>query len=93
MAWTVLYVRTRATAKSNSLILPNFTCRISLWCRCALSIFFTKSHHSWVISVYSYFSTSTVKLSLKIEGTNGRYSLCRIRFSYLKSHTMNFLSY
>ena len=34
-----MFVRTRATTKSNSPFLPNFACRISLWSRCAPSAF------------------------------------------------------
>ena len=60
--YVCVYVRTRATAKSNSPYLPNFAYRISLCCRSAPSTFFHKiSSLPVFISIYSYFNTSTVK--------------------------------
>ena len=69
MAWTeylvgpyvcmyaCMYVHTRATVKSYSPILPNFTCRISLWCRCAPSTFFHE-----ISSLPVFISTSALRL-------------------------------
>ena len=73
MAWTEYLVRpyvcmsVRALLRNLTVrILPNFACRISLWCRCAPSTFFLKiSSPPVFMSIYSYFNTFYRKALLK----------------------------